>query len=107
MRAGRGGILTGLDDGDVASTFRRAIGLLDGNIRFDKNLRTKTIAGIVFASTSIVYPIEHNLGFVPTGFLVIDKDKYADFKRGAVEWTNKTIYVQCNTANTRATILVF
>lgn len=53
------------------------------------------------------FSVAHGLGVVPTGFLVIDKDKAGDTYRGTTAWTAEQIYLKNDVATVALTLLVF
>lgn len=57
------------------------------------------------ADTEVTIP--HGLGRVPVGFIVANKDRYCDVKRGpTVTWTSTVFSVSCNTASANVLLLV-
>jgi len=53
------------------------------------------------------FAVPHGLGVIPSGFLVIDKDKAGDTYRGATTWSTEQIYLKTDVATVTLTLLVF
>lgn len=87
----------------------------------DENLATILNKGISFADNFDAYfttytsnatpdtedAVAHELGKIPTGFIVVGLDKGAVVYDGTTTDTKTTIYLKCTVASTAVTILVF
>jgi hypothetical protein len=51
--------------------------------------------------------IEHGLGYIPIGFLIIRKDKAADFYMSTTAATVSTITIKCTIATVAIRIMIF
>jgi hypothetical protein len=51
--------------------------------------------------------IEHGLGYIPIGFLIIRKDKAADFYMSTTAATVSTITIKCTVATVSIRIMIF
>lgn len=51
--------------------------------------------------------IAHGLKRIPTGYIVIGKDKTGDIFNGATAWTVSTIYLKSSVASLTAKIMIF
>ena len=51
--------------------------------------------------------IAHGLKRVPTGYIVIGKDKTGDIFNGASAWTSSNIYIKSNVASLTIKIMIF
>jgi hypothetical protein len=69
----------------------------------------KTMHATVTASATpdTEFTIEHGLGSVPLGFLVISKDRACDVYLSATAATESEIFLKCNTASAVLKIVVF
>lgn len=75
----------------------------NGRIEFQTNIRSSPLLEVVFANSSDIQEISHNLGFVPRGTLNVklnaDANVYAPV--GAqYTWTSEKIYLQASAAVT-------
>lgn len=59
------------------------------------------------ATPDTEFSIEHGLGFVPSGFLVMSKDRAADVYLSATAATEGVLYLKCDVADAVMKILVF
>ena len=50
--------------------------------------------------------INHNLGFVPVGWLVVTQDKAGSIYKGTTTWTTSQIFLKCSVASVTARIFV-
>ena len=51
--------------------------------------------------------VEHGLRVVPTGYIVISRNKAAHIYDGTTAWTNEFIYVRSDIVTVVATLLIF
>lgn len=74
----------------------------------------QNIAGTPVLVTSHVTPdteftVTHNLNVIPTGFLVLNKDKAGDFygtPTSGTDWTITKIFIKCNVASVTAQLFI-
>ena len=52
------------------------------------------------------FSITHDLGRIPVGFIVVNKDKYCDVMTSGTAWTTSLIYLKCNAATAAITVLI-
>ena len=55
----------------------------------------------------VEFTVEHGLGYVPIGFLVISKNKAGDVYKSATAATVSTIALKCNVATVAIRIMIF
>jgi hypothetical protein len=85
---------------DKANVKRRGLAL--------GNLDWVTVAYTSNASANTEDTVTHNLGRIPIGYLVIDRDKAGmvySSNKGA--WTTTTMRLKCDVGTTATTLLVF
>jgi hypothetical protein len=62
---------------------------------------------VTFPTVNVPTLVYHNLGFAPSGFTVLGKDRAADIYAALpLSSTSRVIVLYCNTAGTTADILV-
>lgn len=76
---------------------------VNGRLRFKANLRAT--GPLTVALTTAESAVAHNLGVVPTGFLVVGLSANAVVFNGTKAWTGDTIYLRASTTVT-ATLYV-
>jgi hypothetical protein len=59
------------------------------------------------ATPDTEFSIEHGLGFIPVGFIVIRKDKAGDVYSGATVWNQENIFLKCTVASAAIRVLIF
>lgn len=77
---------------------------LTGNITYQDNIRSNIKKSLVF-NNGVELGIDHNLGTVPLGFLVVSKNTAADIRSGSSPWTETRINLISN-ADTVADIII-
>jgi hypothetical protein len=96
---------------DLLSALIRAVnlGIEFGDAKNKKpvNINGAWVTGITPGVINTDFTLTHNLGRVPTGWLLVWKDNYVDFKIGAGVWTSRQIFLQANTINVNYRVFVF
>lgn len=59
-----------------------------------------------FTTTGVEQELTHNLGVVPTGFLVIVPPRFSFIDKGAAAWTKTTISVICGEMNQAVSLFI-
>jgi len=70
---------------------------------FDCNIQTVTLSAVVGTELEIT----HNLRKIPTGYMVVSKDKTGDIYNGSSAWTATTLYLKSSVSSPTITVLVF
>ena len=92
---------------DKANIQRRGIYLGAGS-GIAGNLDAVYVAYTSHATANTEDTVTHNLGRVPVGYLVIDRDKAGMvYSSNKAAWTTTTMRLKCDVASTTATLLVF
>ena len=81
-------------------------GILNGNVEFDINTRTN-IATVSFIATGVDTRVDHKLGKIPSGYIVVGISDPANLYTGATPWTVSEIYLRSNAIVSQARIMVF
>jgi len=82
-------------------------GFLDKGLKFSDNFDAQIIEVADTGLASTEFSVAHTLKRVPTGFLIINKDKTGNGYDSGTAWTDTAIYLKYSTANTALTLLVF
>ncbi len=83
---------------DLEQTQRR-----DNNPQKEGATKTYTTS----ATPNVDDPIRHNLGRVPDGFTVQDKDAAADIYKGVNRWTDKIIFLRSTVGGVKVKLFIF
>ena len=51
--------------------------------------------------------VAHNLGWIPKGFIIVNRDKAGIAYDSGTAWTSSNIYLKCNVATVAFKLLVF
>lgn len=81
--------------------------ILNKGLRFADNFDAYIGALTTNATPGVETAIAHGLKRVPSGFLVIQKDKAAHIYNGSTAWTADNIYVRSDVASVTATLIIF
>jgi len=81
--------------------------LLNGGLGFidNFNLQEKTYTTNAVANTEDA--VAHTLGRVPSGFIVVNRDKAGVLYDSGTAWTATNIYLKCSVASTAVKIYIF
>ncbi len=88
--------------------------LVSGNITFGNMIQGDEGQNIKGAPVGVVTPgvantefvVTHNLNEIPTGYLILNKNKSADFYDSGTAWTVTQIFLKCTVATVSAQIFV-
>lgn len=70
------------------------------------NMKGSWFDGITPAGVNTDFTVQHNLGYVPQGWLVLYQDKAASIYAGVTVWTKTQIFLRCNTASVHVRLFV-
>ena len=88
----------------VGNDLREIARILNGEISINENLKGSLIAATLFGEET---PIYHGLGYVPTGFLVINKNGPGDIWGARVnDWTKESLFLGSNAENLEVRLFV-
>lgn len=68
--------------------------VLTRNVGFNENIHCQIVTATIETTNT---PINHNLGVVPIGFIVIAANDFQYPRTGTTAWTKDTIYLFANT----------
>ena|ERR1017187_3683399 len=52
------------------------------------------------------FKVTHNMGAIPIGYLVVNKNKAGDLYTGTTKWDNNNAYLKCSVASVTMTIFL-
>ena len=92
--------------------FRKLAQVVNGQISFGDGTDSDNIDGVWISTTSNAianaeFPVTHNLGRVPAGYLIMSKDDLGIIYDGTTSWTDSTLYLRCNVASMNFKVFVF
>lgn len=82
------------------------IEVVNGKLDFQTNFNSNVVIQ-TFSTANTDTTIGHNLGRVPTGFLVASKSVSSDIYNGSLSWTASTIILKASVAPVTVTLVVF
>ena len=78
--------------------------VLNGEISFNENIKGAMIEATLIEEETTIY---HGLGFVPTGFIVLNKNGPGDVWGVRVsQWTNETLFLGSSVENLHVRLFV-
>ena len=80
-------------------------GQINGGIDFSSNIYCRTVDA-VFSSANADLAIQHNLGKLPTGYMLVKTDVASIIYTGSGTWTTSVIYLKASVAAT-CKVLIF
>lgn len=105
MKIGRTVDMNAIADYKIANALKQILRVVDGQLSVGDNIAGVIVRRVFFVQANFDLPVEHNAGRVLSDFIILNKDKFADFKKGNVSATQTRTYIQCDTAGTTADIL--
>lgn len=81
--------------------------ILDGGIVYSDNFDVDIVSFTSDAVADSEDTVSHDLGKVPTGFHIINRDKAGILYDSGTSWTSSNIYLKSNLASTTYKIIVF
>ncbi len=92
---------------ELLSYSRELSALLNAGLKFAENfnaqLKTYTTNGVANTEDAVA----HTLKRVPTGFLVVTRDKAGIVYDSGTTWTATNLYLKCSVATVAVKILIF
>ncbi len=85
--------------------FADIIRAVNGNLSFEDNINTKRI-DVSFTAANTDTLVNHNLGRIPQGYILIKSNAATSIYDGSLESTEQLIYLKAS-AISEATILIF
>ena len=70
-------------------------------------LDRRVFADVTTPGADVEFSVEHGLGFIPLGYLVISQDKAAATYNGTTAWDTQNIYLKTSTSTVALRIMVF
>ncbi len=84
--------------GDLEPQFREIV-----NNAIDK----RVFVDVFSSGADVEFPIEHGLGVIPLGYLVIGQDKAASIYKSTTAWNEAYIYLKSSVNAVALRVLVF
>lgn len=87
----------------VSSFLGDIIAQFNGKLDFVENIRASGLHSVIFASSSDIQTVDHKLGLVPKGFLVVNPNAAQTVYKpsgSAYTWTDTKVYLQASGALT-------
>lgn len=106
MKIGQVNRTSSVKDYNIATLLRDIIDIVDGRLTFEDNIQGKIIRNVYFHAANFNIPVVHDLNRTINDFIIVGSDQFALFKRGTQEPTNNRLYIQSDTANTYADVLI-
>lgn len=73
--------------------------IVNGNLDLELNIRGK-IMTVNFVTASVDVQVDHNLGYIPTGYYVIKTSHPSSLYTGSGTWTSNSISLRSNAVAT-------
>lgn len=73
-----------------------------GNVSFRKNSRFIVTSSAVPGTE---FEIEHRLGRVPEGYIILKQDKTGNFYDSGTAWTKDKVFLKCDSSSMTATLI--
>lgn len=67
----------------------------------------RVFADVTTPGADVEFAIEHGLGFIPLGYLVISQDKAAATYKSTTPWDTANVYLKTNVSTVALRVLVF
>ena len=88
----------------IGNDLREIAKIINGEISFNENVKGAYIEATLFGEETTIY---HGLGYIPVGFLVVNKNAPADIWGVRVkDWTNESLFLGSNVENLEVRLFV-
>lgn len=81
--------------------------ILDRGISHADNMDEREISFTSSGTPNAENTVAHTLGKIPSGFIVVNRDKAAHLYKGSTVWTTTSIYLKSDIATVAFKILVY
>jgi len=71
-----------------------------------QNINGWNASGVTPATPATQFPVNHNLGRIPKGFLILSTDQPAHIYKASTPWTKTQIYLASDTASVNYQIFI-
>lgn len=79
---------------------------MNGGLEFKYNLMSSSLLTVTFSKINTDVQVNHDAGFIPKGFIVINPSAAMIIFKGILPWTQNTIFLQSNVVGTAALYVV-
>lgn len=86
---------------------RFLIDLLNGGLRFADNFDAEIKSITTNGTANTEDAVSHSLKRVPTGYLILNRDKAGVVYDSGTPWTATSIYLKCSVATVAVKIMIF
>lgn len=91
----------------VQNFAKNIVSILNRGIIFDDNVDCRRVTFTSSATPDAENTVAHDLGKVPTGYIIYSLNKAAVVYLGTTTWTSSNIYLKVNVASVAVKIIVF
>jgi hypothetical protein len=92
----------------TSAQFKAIMDAINGNLNFSDNLKCVILTILTPATAQLTFQVNHGLGFVPTGFMIVDRTSNMNVWRDKNSTTDKEmISLKCDLASVAATLIIF
>jgi hypothetical protein len=98
-------------DEELSKSIDRISSALDlvfaNGVGVSDNLDCRVVSLSTSATPDAENTVAHSLSRVPSGYIVVKRNKAAIVYDGTTTWTKTNIYVKCDVASTAVTLIIF
>ena len=94
-------------EAELLSYTRELASILNKGLGFTDNWNGQAVTFTSHVTPDTEDSVAHSLGRVPTGFLILNRDKAGIVYQSGTAWTTSAIFVKTSVASMTTTILVF
>lgn len=92
---------------ELLSAWLELATLLNGGLGFNDNFNCDIVPVADTGTVNTEFAVAHGLKRIPTGYLVIRRNKAGVVFDSGTTFTIANIYLKCSVANTQITVLIF
>lgn len=92
---------------ELFSAWPELASIINRGLNFSDNFNCLTVVVADTGAANTEFTVAHSLKRIPTGYLVIRRDKAGVVYDSGTAFTVSNIYLKCSTANTAITVIVF
>lgn len=91
---------------DIYKLIRANITFGSGTTDDSQNIKGRWVTEGTPVAPNTDFSVTHNLGVIPTGYLIMKQDKACSFYVGATPWTDRQIFLKASVASVTFTVFI-
>jgi hypothetical protein len=91
---------------ELLSIWNELSGVINGGLKFSDNFNCEQVVVADTGTADTEFKVAHTLKRVPSGYLMISRNKAGQIYKGSTAWSDTFVYLKADTANMNITLLL-